>query len=498
MKRLNMLESSVVKAGVVLFIGAAALAGCQTAGTSLTGAAGKPLIDSVKAVPASSAVVPASHTPTEALLTQRSASVGVARVQAAEQYLNGLLQKIIDVWPGTKVPARVYITPDFSFDGRSTKDGAIFVTTGMLASIESEDEAVALLGHEYTHVALGHHDKSSVEDVQKTVYGLAKIGMGFYAGVKGASENDLLRQTLLNEGVLEAGMTALLPLWSRAQEEEADKVGLDLLLKLKYSDVGMADLLQRIGVWEKEMEERNRRVVKTAEELVKVSDPNSTTIPTITFDWNAIFKEAAAAASEIGAKLRRQHADAEVRLEDLSEYKAAAYPDIDRPAKRTAPYKAMLNKSQVAAFIVDMRKVDKVDEALAAGDVKRAAALATGVLHGAGRDIPRVQLTAYGVLRTAGQSKAADALMDKMLSASDVLLQAYVQDAKNRLASSPHRALARLEEADKLFNSPPQLLPDMVHFAYASGDKTKAAALKLKCTSTGSRDLAAQCDKIKG
>src|SRR5690606_19562748 len=57
---------------------------------------------------------------------------GVVAHDGLESMLNGLLAELQGTAPGERPAARVYVTPDPSFQAHATPDGGIFIAAGML------------------------------------------------------------------------------------------------------------------------------------------------------------------------------------------------------------------------------------------------------------------------------------------------------------------------------------------------------------------------------
>jgi beta-barrel assembly-enhancing protease len=136
-----------------------------------------------------------------------------------------------------------YLVNAFALPG-----GSIVVGRGLLNLLESEDELAAVLGHEITHV----DDRHSIERLQ---YELAakKYGLGvFYQLGRPAVE------------IFQAG-------YSKEQELEADRVGLDIAVSRGYSPEGGIALMKRFEKLEAEESDPNRRAGSPIEEIAQVS-----------------------------------------------------------------------------------------------------------------------------------------------------------------------------------------------------------------------------------
>ncbi|WP_168194314.1 M48 family metalloprotease [Thermodesulfobacterium sp. TA1] len=125
-----------------------------------------------------------------------------------------------------------------SFNAFSVPGGYIFINSGIFNSIESEDELAGIMAHEMAH-NLGRHIARRIEDIKKmqvlvTAATLAGIILG---GEKAAA---------LSLSSMAIAQTRLLA-YSRADEEEADRTGFQILTKAGYNPWGMATVMERLS-----------------------------------------------------------------------------------------------------------------------------------------------------------------------------------------------------------------------------------------------------------
>ncbi len=114
--------------------------------------------------------------------------------------------------------------------------GSIAATRGILLELENEAQLAALLGHEIGHVNARHAAEQAFKGTLASAL-LAGLSLaGSAAGYDGAA-------TLLqNFGGLGAGL--LLAHYSRDNEREADRLGMEYMTRAGYSPQGMVDLMQ--------------------------------------------------------------------------------------------------------------------------------------------------------------------------------------------------------------------------------------------------------------
>jgi predicted Zn-dependent protease len=165
---------------------------------------------------------------------------GLVRAPALESYLASLLRRIAAAAGRNDAPALI-LSAAPGLDAYATANGSIVVSLAWIVSVESEDEMVALLSHEYAHMALAHHGSDRVGQAARWANVLFQATGSARTGTS-AGWGDL--------SVL--GITRIgLPGWQRGQEQEADAFALEVGTKLGYSPAaGTKAFLERIGEWE--------------------------------------------------------------------------------------------------------------------------------------------------------------------------------------------------------------------------------------------------------
>ncbi|HCK84963.1 MAG TPA: peptidase M48 Ste24p, partial [Hyphomonadaceae bacterium] len=109
----------------------------------------------------------------------------------------------------------------------------IYVTRGILAIMNSEDELASVLGHEVGHVIADHSDRRQNTATMGT---LGAVLVGVLTG-----SGDLMQAAGQVAQVYTLG-------YSRDQEFEADDLGVRYLLATGYNPYGAADMLGALGV----------------------------------------------------------------------------------------------------------------------------------------------------------------------------------------------------------------------------------------------------------
>jgi predicted Zn-dependent protease len=167
---------------------------------------------------------------------------------AIEHYLNSVGYRLTPQVQRQAIHYHFYLDDNpYLVNAFALPGGSIVVGRGLLNLLESEDELAAVLGHEITHVDNRH----SIERLQ---YELAakKYGLGaFYQLGRPAIE------------IFQAGYT-------KEQEMEADRVGLDMAVSRGYSSQGGIALMKRFQKLEAD-ESDPHRAGSSIEEIAQVS-----------------------------------------------------------------------------------------------------------------------------------------------------------------------------------------------------------------------------------
>lgn len=116
--------------------------------------------------------------------------------------------------------------------------GTIAVTRGILVELDNEAELAALLGHEIGHVNARH----AAERQSRSMFGQAMlVGATILAGSYGGQGAAEATQML---GSIGSG--ALLSHYSRDDEREADRLGMDYMVLTEHNPSGMTGLMETL------------------------------------------------------------------------------------------------------------------------------------------------------------------------------------------------------------------------------------------------------------
>ncbi len=157
-------------------------------------------------------------------------------------YVNQVGRKILAQVPPQPFKFRFYVIKEDTYNAFAIPAGHIFINSGLLAVMESEDELAGILAHEIAHVVNRHISQRIERSKKIDMATLAGVVAGVFLGV--ASGNASAAQTL-SMGSVAAGVSAQLA-YSREDENQADQSGLVYMRNAGFSGEALLSVLKKI------------------------------------------------------------------------------------------------------------------------------------------------------------------------------------------------------------------------------------------------------------
>ncbi len=156
---------------------------------------------------------------------------------SVNDYINKVGQEIIRSIGPQPFAYQFYVLNSPEINAFAVPGGKIFINSGLILLLESEDELAAILAHEIGHGVARHIAKRG-EKVQKvTLATLGAILAGIFLGGQAAGA--------IATTSIAASETAMLK-YSREDEDEADYLGLKFLDLAGYNREGMLSVLKKL------------------------------------------------------------------------------------------------------------------------------------------------------------------------------------------------------------------------------------------------------------
>ena len=272
-----------------------------------------------------------------------------------ETFLNTRLETLKHISGIEGLDGRVYVMANTVFGARCSADGNIYIPMGMLEDIDSEDMLVALLAHELSHNILNHPDSDLFVQVQKKgvmasalIAGLNQDKTGAISAKDKRRMENALDIMLVSDGFINPG-------WTRGQESEADRLGLDLMVAAGYNPDGMFNLFEKI----KAGDERNRafQEAQRQQQIKNLKQYKSGAGDQIDAGLNTVFANLQSNFMSLLDDTSKNHDDSEKRITELVEYVDLHYPELEEPQIRkrawnrivgTARYKTLQRSLKLA------------------------------------------------------------------------------------------------------------------------------------------------------
>ncbi|MGD8640084.1 MAG: M48 family metalloprotease [Gammaproteobacteria bacterium] len=159
----------------------------------------------------------------------------------SNEYIQALGEKLASQIDTRGQSFTFFIIKDPTINAFAGPAGYIGVHTGLIESAGSEGELASVIAHEVAHV-VQQHLLRSLESSQNM--SLATVGAVIAAIVLGSQAGSNIGEAVLASTV--AGATQRQLSYSRAHEQEADRVGIEMLARAGYNPNDMADFFETL------------------------------------------------------------------------------------------------------------------------------------------------------------------------------------------------------------------------------------------------------------
>ena len=162
--------------------------------------------------------------------------IGLYNDPGLTAYINTVGQRLVGSIGTTPYTFRFAIVDQFEPNAFATPGGYIYVSRGLLATLNDEMDLAGVLAHEIGHVALRHHARQAGRSMGAGLLTLPGRAVGVFSEGLGNMIN----------APIEAAGEVFLASYSRSQESDADQFGLQLAAKAGYDPHGLPHALDSI------------------------------------------------------------------------------------------------------------------------------------------------------------------------------------------------------------------------------------------------------------
>lgn len=461
-----------------------------------------------------------------ALGIMRTRGQGFVPSPELHAYVRSVMTRLLS---GVKLPpsfqpdVRVLATPEFA--GECTPDGTLIVTVGLLEQLETEDELAFVIGHELAHAIYRHETPNWAKKAQyfAVVHGAAVdvVAQSAQSALGGQAGNNIMRGLDVAQHLAKLSANVLMPQMSKSQEDQADALGFDLMIKAGYDPEAPMAVMDKLAAQEAEAAAAAKAAKEAAEKdkgsgssgglmdklggglgvlgtLAAGGRPSTDQLADI-----AIF--AFDSAVDSMAEDATTHHPATERANLLSGYLFASYRDAGPVAPTPLPWAAQsksplkpklvallshyTDAENAAAYIADSRQGTL---ASAQANVGRAVAAPTG-------DHAYTDFVAAEFYDGRGQAKLSEAALARAAAGPEPSWEVYSRLLDVYIARNDYaHAQALMDRAVVRFEDSPVLLPKRIQLLRLEGRESDAQALVPKCKSYDIDELTDACKKQAG
>lgn len=151
-----------------------------------------------------------------------------------QNYLQQMVDKLTRGLGSDNFQYKVYLLDDERVNAFTPGGGTILVKEGLVAYCDTEAQMAAVLAHEIAHIVMRHPNRMRRIEIAK------KTGGSFMDSITPEGLKDNLGK------LLRLGGRATLNGMVRAQEAEADSIGIDIMVAAGYDPHGMAEIQRQL------------------------------------------------------------------------------------------------------------------------------------------------------------------------------------------------------------------------------------------------------------
>lgn len=396
----------------------------------------------------------------------------LVRIPQLESYLQGIVTRLAKGWPGELPTLQVRIVDTYAFGPSADPYGNLFVPLGMIDNVESEDEIAAMLGHEMSHVLLRHHDRLAAFQQQKALMGNVATTLVVAAVVRGTqversadtlkfiSKDPLGTQKTIGDTLLYTSLANSFSdniwstAWGRSQEDQADLLGTDLMIRAGYAPRASSVSLQRLNDFQGQQKPLLASFLKERQSAMQAS-LQQFNVKQFNQELNTLLNQGVnTAIASTSEYFKRSHMSPLQRDEDLRQYLQREYREQSRARVDRRSWPQVRDAVAVRQALQGYKDAYAALAALEQKQHREAAEFIKRALASPVANQPGVRRAAINLHLARGDGRAAAAelaaIQDWSLAGPSVYDLMIGYHLKQR---DPKAALAMIEQAERNLGS---------------------------------------------
>ena len=441
-------------------------------------------------------------------------------------YLESIGNRLLKGWEGEKPEYAVTLVYGDELGAHVTSHQNIFVPTGWIHTVESEDELAAILAHELAHIILRHpytlgerkQQQGFLEDAGEWATMLTVM-----SGMRGGMNNGQFNLAIADQDETAKRMLAVMtastaiyeikrslidPNINRNQEEQADFLAVDLLAKAGYNRNAFLDVMQRLANYRADvqtrmakLEEKHKvaqaQLEEQVDELMAKGDFSTGMAAALGGVTDIAMEQGIGRVQAWLAQQRRTHFDPDYRSQRARAYMRAHYARSLPPASHTSSFASAKRRSGFNTLFDAHKDAELASNLLKAGRTDQASRMAYNVIRTPARHSPYPWKVLADV--RLDQHRIADAIENYELAIQrkgppdvyESLAQLHWQRGQYE------RAVATIEQGGNNYDDDDIFLPTAAQMHSLMGEKQKAKKIVNRCKSRGIPRLENECEAIE-
>lgn len=453
---------------------------------------------------------------TQALGIMRARANGFVPSAVLHDYIRGVLAKLLrglPLPPSFDPDVRVLAAPEFS--ALCTPDGTIVITIGLLEQLDNEDELAFVLGHEVAHAIYRHHDKDWLKKSQyfAVINGAAVQNIADATsrlGVRGVGNTNIGRGLDVAAHLSKLSANVLAPQMSQNQEDAADALGFDLMVRAGYDSGAALAVLDKLAEQEAEAAAAVREA-KDAEHNNKTGGGGmlgnvlGALGSAASGNWADVAIFAFDTAVDNMSDEAVAHHPAPERLKLLASYQFKQYRDALPATPTPLPWAEGTKTKEGLALTALLAHYAAAENAAAyiadssQGSADSARSEVTRSSTAPTADHAYTQFVAFEYYDRDGQKQLSEAALQRAANGPEASWEIYsrlidVHVTRNDWVG----ALKLMDQAVIRFENSPVLLPKHIQLLVGAGNRGAAQDLMPRCKSYGIDELTDACKKALG
>ena len=452
-----------------------------------------------------------------AINTRAAADKDLIANPYVNKYLEGILAKILKQWnqPVDK-DISILVSSDRNYSAYATPN-TIVITQGVLADAESEDEIAFIIAHELSHILLKHNETNEYFAKQSALVSkTANIAMSTAVitdmktektanGYRVTSQNKSSTKSLIQDSY-RTGLTinrlsrdVISSSMSRNDEDEADLLGMDLLVKAGYSPRAFSPVLERLDSSHKFTEAQLKAKKQEFQSFVSLASDAGKHLSSDNKWSNLGYLAANEAGTQLLQSFSARHASPIERKKDLASYVKREYRKERKRHLTSEQFEKVVKAGKGKQIQENYWHASEAFKALEFGDVKTAEKLARKAVSGPTKNHAYPRLAFYGVRKA--QNLDAKALQNLALIKNwdYASIQTFTLAAQSyREQKKPKNSLKLLAKGEQVIGTQVPFLPEYIAAHKALGNDTEVANLLTKCKGLSESNIVAQCHDSAG